>query len=184
MDSAGRAERYDCLNYGVDKLTAAGALVYLDAADSGWSNPTTMSEALLKAGVLRARGFSTNVAHHRTTKNEHIYATAICEKIQVAHGVKLKYLIDTGRNGNGPYDLKPGQSSQVAWCNNPRAGIGPRPTLKLSTVAYPYCDGLVHVKGLSSDGSREGAPSAGSNYPENALRLYWQANPKFPAIDF
>lgn len=184
MDDAGRAERFVCINYAVDKLTAAGAYVYIDAADSAWSNPNTMSDLLVKAGVLKARGFASNVAHFRHTKNEHIYATEICEKIKAAHGVELVYILDTGRNGNGPYDLKPGMSSQVAWCNPPHAGFGLRPTLKINKKAYPYCDATLWVKGLSSDGSREGAPDAGQPYPEQVVRMYWQARPAFPPIDF
>lgn len=184
MDDAGRNERYGCINYAVEKLAATGAYVYLDAGDSGWSNPNTMSELLLKAGVTKARGIASNVAHFRTTKNEHIYAAEICAKIKASHGADLHYILDTSRNGNGPYDVKPGQSSQMGWCNPPNAGYGFRPTLKINKVAYPYCDATIWVKGFSSDGSREGAPAAGEPYPEQAIRMYWQAKPAFPPIDF
>lgn len=182
MDDKGQAERYDCLNYAVDKLVATGAYVYVDAGDSGWSNPTTMSDLLIKAGVLKTRGLASNVAHFRTTKNEHIYGAEICAKIKMSHGIDLHYILDTGRNGNGPYEVKPGMSSQMGWCNPPNAGFGLRPTLKINKVVYPYCDALLWIKGLSSDGSREGAPPAGSSYPEQVIRMYWQARPAFPII--
>lgn len=184
MDDGKKNERYDCINYAVDKFVAAGAYVYIDAADSGWSNPKTMSECLIRAGVTKARGFSSNVAHFRTTKNEHIYATEICEIIKASHNKELYYILDTGRNANGPYEVKPGMSSQMGWCNPPNAGFGIRPTLKLNYVVYPHCDGLLWIKGLSSDGSREGAPAAGQPYPEQVVRMYWQAKPAFPPINF
>ena len=182
MNEAGRVERYDCVNYAVDKLVTTGAYVYLDAGDSGWSNPTTMSDLLIKAGVTKTRGLASNVAHFRTTKNEHIYAAEICAKIKISHGADLHYILDTGRNGNGPYVVKPGMSSQIGWCNPPNAGFGLRPTLKINNVVYPYCDATLWIKGLSSDGSREGAPAAGQPYPEQVIRMYWQARPIFPII--
>jgi endoglucanase len=181
MTAAARAERYACIAYAVDVLTAAGALVWIDAADSGWyaGRADEMAEALVACGVQRARGFATNCAHFRRTADEHAYA----RELRALIGGDPRYVVDTSRCGRGPYSPKPGESSQTGWCNPPGAGYGPRPTLKLSTSAYPGCDGHLWLKGLiASDGSREGAPDAGKPYPENAVRMYHLANPKLPVV--
>lgn len=185
MSGDALAQRYECLNYLVDKVSAAGGLVYLDVGDSGWCTPDEMVSASVKAGILRAQGIVSNVAHYRTVKNEHIFCRAIIEKIKKEHNVSLGYFIDSGRAGRGPYDLRPGEASDTAWCNNPDAGIGARPALRLNTSVYPGCQGLIWCKGvLASDGEREGAPKAGQPYVAQAIRLYWRANPPFPPLDF
>ena len=56
-----------------------------------------------------------------------------------------------------------------------------RRTLKPST-RWPACDAELWVKGISSDGSREGSPDAGQAYPENVVRMYHRALPKLPVV--
>lgn len=180
MTEAARAERYDCIGYAVDALTAAGGLAWIDAGDNGWiSDRPAMAEALIRCGVRRGRGFATNVAHFRRAADEHAYA----RELRALIGGDPRYVVDTSRCGRGPYSPLPGESSQTGWCNPPGAGYGPRPSLKLSTTSYPGCDGHLWIKGLiASDGSREGAPDAGKPYPENAVRMYHRAVPKLPVV--
>ena len=183
MDSTGRAERYRCMNYAVERFKRAGARVHLDGGDSGWvPDPEKMAAELIAAGVAYADGFVTNVSHHRTTKRETAQNRAIVAAIEAATDAHPTYYVDTSRNAIGPVEVRPGESSQIGWCNAD-AGYGVRPTLRMSYVAYPSCDGFLHVKGhIASDGSREGAPEAGKPYPEHGVRLYHQALPALPKV--
>lgn len=185
MTPTGQAERYSLLAYAVEKISAAGGLVLVDCGDSGWQDPAKMADKLIRAGVLGAHGIASNVSHFRKTVDEHAYCQTILAKLHDDHGANLRYMIDSGRNGNGPYEVKPGQSEEIGWQNPPSAGCGIRPSLKPNPYLYPGCDGWCWFKGVaSSDGDREGAPPAGSFYLEQAVRHYWQAKPTFPEIEF
>jgi endoglucanase len=182
-----KAERLACLNYAIDKYTAAGALVYLDVGDSGWTGPRIDSFVPLavQAGVLRCRGIVSNVAHFRAAADEHAWCLDFVTRIKAGHGVDLRYMIDVSRNGAGPYKPLPGQSSKMGWCNPCNMKYGAAPSLKL---ANPSCDGRVYVKGFSSDGKmcptgREGAaPDAGQRYDEHVVATYYRSGTRFPPV--
>jgi len=61
--------RYELLNYAVDRLSAAGAAVYLDGTHASWLGVSEAAYRLNKAGVGRARGFFLNVSNYQTTEN-------------------------------------------------------------------------------------------------------------------
>lgn len=167
-----QAERYRCIGYAVDKSTTAGGLCYIVAGNSRWIPAEAMIQRLESAGIRRARGFALNVSQFEKGSDEHAYAKILIETYPEA-----RYVVDCGRNGRAPYRRQPGEDSDVSWCNPPGAGYGQRPTLKPSQAG---CDGRLWIKGpVDSDGSREGAPKPGEPYPQNAVRMYYNANPAF-----
>ncbi len=174
-----KTDRYDCLNYAVDKFMAAGAYVYLDAGDSNWIPTDIMAERLIRAGVKRARGFVLNISHFESTKNEAAYA----KKLRAILGNGVRWCLDRSRNAQKTREMNPGEERQVEWCNMDGAGYGESPTMTPSPSAYPGCDGMFWIKGpIASDGEREGQPPAGKPYPQYALRMYYAAKPPFPRV--
>jgi endoglucanase len=176
MTGAQRNERMTLLADAVDVLTTAGAWVYLDAGDSDWIPAPTMAERLRLAGVARARGVALNVSHFEHQVEERRYAG----ELRALLGDRVNYVIDSCRNGRGPYELKAGEHAHAGWCNPPGVvGLGLRPS---TAPIGAGCDAQLWVKGpVSSDGTREGAPAAGSAYPEQAVRMYHRALPRFSA---
>jgi endoglucanase len=181
-------DRYDMINYAVDKITLAGGLAYIDAGDSNWIPWTEMATRLEKAGVRRARGFSLNISHYEFSKNENIFAKNIRSKFP---DLDLRYVVDCSRNGKGANGL----GGELEWCNAPGSGIGNRPTFKTPSTTRPGFDARLWVKGWSSDGDRklveadgvlykpgEKAPTAGSPYPGWAMELYRLAKPALPSL--
>ncbi|WP_218595878.1 glycoside hydrolase family 6 protein [Pseudonocardia oceani] len=158
-------ERYGLLAGAVDALTAAGARVYIDAGNPGFTgDATATAEALRRAGIDRAAGFSVNVANFYTTEDSVAYGTAV----STALGGGVRFVVDTSRNGAGrapePTDGSP------EWCNPPDRLLGTAPTLD---SGIPLVDGLLWIKrpGESDGACRPGEPEAGQWYPDYALDL-------------
>jgi endoglucanase len=148
-------ERLTEVGSSVDTLAAAGLVVYIDAGHSNWGPAAEMAELLNKAGVDRARGFSTNVSNYNTTDREQYYANSISQLTNGAH-----YVIDTSRNGNG---------SDGEWCNPPGRAIGQTPE---ATKAGSAQDAVLWVKPPGeSDGECNGGPAAGEWWNQSALEL-------------
>ncbi|KQY44784.1 glycoside hydrolase family 6 [Cellulomonas sp. Root137] len=104
----------------------------------------------------------------------------------LAHAV-----IDTSRNGQGPWTAPPGSPAgdPQVWCNPPDRGLGLRPTL---STGDPYVDAYLWVKipgesdGQCTRWAPEGGidpvrgyadPAAGAWFPQMALELVHLANP-------
>jgi endoglucanase len=107
-----QAERVAMIHYAVEKLESLpGAAVYIDAGHSAWVPAAVMAPRLKAAGIDLADGFSLNVANYQATPDLLKYGHALSALL----GGKL-FIIDTGRNGNGP---PPGVSGddERAWCN-------------------------------------------------------------------
>ncbi|WP_217166811.1 glycoside hydrolase family 6 protein [Streptomyces sp. AC512_CC834] len=155
-------ERYDLLKGAVEKLTALeNTKVYLDAGNAGWGHPDQIFEPLKRAGIDQADGFSVNVSNFYTTKDSIAYGKQLSAKV----GGK-PFVIDTSRNGNGPYT---GGAPDERWCNPPGRALGETPTTK---TADPLVDAYLWVKRPGeSDGECKGGPKAGEWYPEYALDL-------------
>jgi len=79
------AQRYDELNYAVDRLGQAGATVYLDGTHSHWLSVGDISLRLVNAGVQRARGFFLNVSNFRATPDGLRFGTWISQCIAFAN---------------------------------------------------------------------------------------------------
>jgi endoglucanase len=83
---ASAAERYRALNGAVDRLTRLPNLsVYLDGTHSGWLSVGDVADRLVKAGVLRTKGFFLNVANYQLTERQQKYGTWISECIAYAN---------------------------------------------------------------------------------------------------
>lgn len=158
-------ERYGLLAGAVDAFTAAGARVYVDAGNPGFTgDAAATAEALRRAGVERAAGFSVNVANFYTTEESVAYGTAVSDAL----GGGVRFVVDTSRNGAGrapePTDGTP------EWCNPPDRLLGTAPTLD---SGIPLVAGLLWIKrpGESDGSCRPGEPEAGQWYPDYALDL-------------
>jgi endoglucanase len=83
------AQRYEELNYAVDRLGARPHVsVYLDGTHSAWLNVREASNRLLRAGVQRASGFFVNVSNHQFTPNLVQYGTWISQCIALGESAE------------------------------------------------------------------------------------------------
>ncbi|WP_405558101.1 glycoside hydrolase family 6 protein [Streptomyces canus] len=155
-------ERYDLLTGAIQKLKSLkNTKVYLDAGNAGWGHPDQIFEPLKWAGVAKADGFSVNVSNFYSTKDSITYGKQLSAKVGNKH-----FVIDTSRNGNGPY--KDGDENE-RWCNPPGRALGETPTIK---TADPLVDAYLWVKRPGeSDGECKGGPKAGQWWPQYALKL-------------
>lgn len=155
-------ERYDLLKGAIEKL---GALkhtkVYLDAGNPGWQQPDALREPLERAGISQADGFAVNVSNFQTTERSLAYGKQLSAEVGGKH-----FVIDTSRNGNGPYT---GGDPDERWCNPPGRALGEAPT---TDTADPLVDAYLWVKRPGeSDGTCKGGPKAGEWWPSYALKL-------------
>jgi endoglucanase len=147
------------LRAATDRLEALTAtLVYVDAGHSNWEPSATMARRLQRVHATR---FALNVSNFRRTDE------------LVAYGSKIgmPFVIDTSRNGRGPWHGK------EEWCNPPRRGLGARPT---TTTGIPGVEAFLWVKSPGeSDGECANGkdPPAGRWWPAYALGLARRANP-------
>ncbi|MEU5898521.1 glycoside hydrolase family 6 protein [Streptomyces venezuelae] len=153
-------ERYDLLKGAIEKLKSLkNTKVYLDAGNAGWQNPDALWGPLQRSGVERADGFAVNVSNFQTTE----VSTEFGKKLSAKVGGK-PFVIDTARNGNGPYT-----KGKDPWCNPPGRALGETPTTRTSD---PLVDAYLWVKRPGeSDGTCRGGPKAGEWWPEYALGL-------------
>ena len=155
-------ERYDLLKGAVTKLKSLkNTKVYLDAGNAGWGHTDQIYQPLQLAGVDRADGFAVNVSNFYSTKDSIAYGKQLSAKVGNKH-----FVVDTSRNGNGPYT---GGSEDERWCNPPGRALGEAPTAKTSD---PLVDAYLWVKRPGeSDGTCKGGPKAGQWWPAYALKL-------------
>ncbi|GAA2337658.1 glycoside hydrolase family 6 protein [Streptomyces kunmingensis] len=155
-------ERYDLLNGAIGTLKGLkNTTVYLDAGNAGWGKPDEIFEALQRSGIDQADGFSVNVSNFYTTDESVRYGKELSAKV----GGK-PFVIDTSRNGNGPYT---GGSADERWCNPPGRALGEAPTTK---TGDPLVKAYLWVKKPGeSDGTCKGGPKAGEWWGEYATKL-------------
>ncbi|MCK2221558.1 glycoside hydrolase family 6 protein [Actinomadura sp. ATCC 31491] len=147
------------------RAQAPNAWVYLDAGNATWIRAVDLAPLLVRSGIANTRGFSVNVSNYITTADSETYASAVNGHLAGTVGAK-KYVIDTSRNGNGPYtDATPDDN----WCNPPGRKLGVTPRQQASGAEYLL---WVKVPG-DSDGPCGIAPAtpAGTFSPELALAL-------------
>ncbi|NYV77226.1 glycoside hydrolase family 6 protein [Streptomyces sp. UH6] len=155
-------ERYALLDEAVTRLKGLrNTKVYLDAGNAGWGRPEQIWEPLRRAGVEKADGFAVNVSNFYSTADSIAYGKSLSAKVGGRH-----FVVDTSRNGNGPYEEgDPGER----WCNPPGRALGETPT---TSTADPLVDAYVWAKRPGeSDGTCKGGPKAGEWWPEYALAL-------------
>ncbi|MGW3338346.1 glycoside hydrolase family 6 protein [Streptomyces sp. NPDC001009] len=157
-----REERYDLLAGAVTTLTSLkNTKVYLDAGNAGWGHPDQIFEPLRSAGVEDADGFAVNVSNFYSTPDSIAYGKRLAAKVGGKH-----FVVDTSRNGNGPYTQG---APAERWCNPPGRALGETPT---TNTADPLADAYLWIKRPGeSDGECKGGPKAGAWWPEYALDL-------------
>jgi endoglucanase len=161
------AERYGLLADTVGTLKSSpGAVVYLDAGHPAWVTDTRkLADALKRAGVEKADGFSLNVSNFVQTQDNLDYGA----KLSDALGGR-RFVVDTSRNGAGAVTGATEINGGPAWCNPPGRKLGAAPT---SDTGHPRADAFLWVKrpGESDGACRPGEPPAGQWWPEYALDL-------------
>lgn len=167
LDPAQQAERYQLLRYAMHRLSGLPrAQVYLDAGNPGMMpDPTALAGPLEQAGIRDGSGFSANVSNFQWTADVVTWA----QRLEHALGGRAAAVIDTSRNGRGPYT----GPDAPQWCNPPGRALGRRPTLDpgpAGIAAYLW----IKDPGVS-DGTCNGGPPAGDYWPRYALSLAQQA---------
>lgn len=136
-------------------IDSEGPSIYLDAGHSNWGKAADMATLLERAGVDQVQGFATNVSNFNSTDAEIAWDEQVSDLVGGAH-----YIIDTSRNGNG---------SNGDWCNPPGRALGDAPTVINDGTAH---DANLWIKNPGeSDGSCNGAPTAGQWWMAGALAL-------------
>jgi endoglucanase len=131
-------------------------IVYLDGGHSRWHPVEEQARLLKMAGVEDANGFALNTSNYRSMEELLPFGKKLSELLGGAH-----YVIDTSRNGAGPYGTE--------WCNPPGRKLGLPPTTE---TADPNCDAYLWLKRPGeSDGSCNGAPAAGAFWDKQAIEL-------------
>lgn len=155
-------ERYFLFNDAVKVLRQnPHAAVYIDAGHAAWVPAPEMAERLKKAGVEHASGFSLNTSNYRTTEECVAYGKEISALIGGKH-----FVVDTSRNGAGPYTAA--KTETESWCNPPGRKLGLPPTTE---TGEPLVDGFLWLKrpGESDGECERGEPKAGVFWLEQAL---------------
>ena len=156
-------ERLELIRYAVHTLESTpGAAVYMDAGHEAWLEPEEIAKRLKAAGIDEATGFALNTSNYRATLPLIAFGTAVSKLVGGKH-----FIIDTGRNGNGPANAEPG--SEASWCNPGGRALGTPPT---TNTGNPLIDAFYWVKPPGeSDGACNKGPRAGVFWAEYALGL-------------
>jgi endoglucanase len=163
LSPAQSSERYQLLTYAMKQLgSLPHAQVYLDAGNPGmFSNPAQLAGPLEEAGMRYGRGFSANVSNFWPTTTVVTWS----QQLESALGGKAGAVIDTSRNGRGPYT----GPDTPQWCNPPGRAFGPAPKVDPGPAGI---DAYLWIKDPgASDGPCNGGPAAGQYWPQYALTL-------------
>ncbi|MFI7078777.1 glycoside hydrolase family 6 protein [Micromonospora sp. NPDC049903] len=164
MNASQQAEVRASMAYAGKALKAgsSAAKVYFDIGHGGWLAPSEAAARLNAADVANsADGISVNVSNYRRTADEVSYAKQI---IQATGNSRLKAVIDTSRNGNGPAGSE--------WCDPPGRAIGTPSTTATGDSAI---DAFLWVK---LPGEADGCiAAAGQFVPQRAYDLAIAAGP-------
>ncbi|MER7168613.1 glycoside hydrolase family 6 protein [Micromonospora sp. NPDC000207] len=144
------------------KAGSSQAKVYFDAGHSAWLSPTEAASRLNGADIANSGdGISVNVSNYRTTSEAANWARQVIQATGVS---RLKAVIDTSRNGNGPAGSE--------WCDPPGRAIGTPSTTNTGDSAI---DALIWVK---LPGEADGCiAGAGQFVPQRAYDLAIAAGP-------
>ncbi|MER7460825.1 glycoside hydrolase family 6 protein [Micromonospora sp. NPDC126480] len=164
QNASQQAETKASMAYAGKKLKAgsSAARVYFDAGHSAWLSPGEAASRLVGADIANsADGISLNVSNYRHTADEVAYAKAIIAATGVS---RLKAVIDTSRNGNGPAGSE--------WCDPAGRAIGTPSTTNTGDSAI---DAFLWVK---LPGEADGCiAAAGQFVPQRAYDLAIAAGP-------
>ncbi|MGW0506269.1 glycoside hydrolase family 6 protein [Micromonospora sp. NPDC003241] len=164
MNASQQAEVRASMAYAGKALKAgsSAAKVYYDIGHGGWLAPSEAAARLNAADIANsADGISVNVSNYRRTADEVSYAKQI---IAATGNSRLKAVIDTSRNGNGPAGSE--------WCDPPGRAIGTPSTTATGDSAI---DAFLWVK---LPGEADGCiAAAGQFVPQRAYDLAIAAGP-------
>ncbi|MEV0605822.1 glycoside hydrolase family 6 protein [Polymorphospora rubra] len=164
---ASATDRFALLDDAVTVLKQGPATrVYLDAGNPTWIRDTgALADALRRAGVERADGFALNVSNFVSTPDNVEYGGRLAQALGGA-----RFVIDTSRNGAGPWPDGTEVDGGPSWCNPPGRALGAEPT---SDTGLSGVDALLWIKrpGDSDGACRPGEPVAGEWWPDYALGL-------------
>ncbi|MGW4501716.1 glycoside hydrolase family 6 protein [Micromonospora sp. NPDC004336] len=164
QNAAQQAETKASMAYAGKRLKAgsSAARVYFDTGHSAWLSPAEAAARLVGADIANsADGISLNVSNYRRTADEVAYA----KQVIAATGVsRLKAVVDTSRNGNGPAGSE--------WCDPAGRAIG---TPSTTATGDPAVDAYLWVK-LPGEADGCIAP-AGQFVPQRAYDLAVAAGP-------
>ena len=144
------------------------ARVYLDAGNPGmFADPSRLAGPLEAAGLRYGRGFSANVSNFEWTAD----VVAWSQQLERALGGTVGAVIDTSRNGRGPYT----GPDAPQWCNPPGRALGPTPQAHPGPAGI---DAYLWIKDPgASDGSVPGGRRPGRYWPAYAAALASRAGP-------
>ncbi|GAB2914206.1 glycoside hydrolase family 6 protein [Streptomyces mayteni] len=153
-----RDARFAALNRAAEAIHDANprATVYFDGGHSNWHSPADMASRLAAAGVLEnGDGIATNIANFRATGPETDYAKQILAELGEE---RLRAVIDTSRNGNGPLGDE--------WCDPAGRRLGQTPTTETGDPA------IAAYLWIKPPGEADGcAAQAGTFSPDLAFEL-------------
>ena len=170
LTSSQQQERLELLKYAINSLKAnPNTYVYIDAGHSGWHPPEVIADRLNQAGIAQADGFTTNTSYFDYTSNEVSWG----KQVSALVGNK-PFVVDTSRNGLGPYTGGTHDGDCPPQINPPGRALGERPTANTG-------DSLVHAYfWLKQPGESDGAcgpfPRAGAWVADYALGLAQRAS--------
>ncbi|MFI7700030.1 glycoside hydrolase family 6 protein [Nonomuraea sp. NPDC049480] len=198
-------QRYKDVRQALQTLkTNPSTAVYIDGSQDLWPGAEIMAERLVEAGIDKADGFFVNVNSFHTTARSVAYGEKLsaCISIQLDTGrkgcpadVKVDpakmphFVIDTSRNGRGPWTPpKKRYTDPQVWCNPPGRGLGEQPT---TDTDEELVDAYLWITraGTSSGRCRRGtggekdpergvvSPEAGEWWGDLALERVKLANP-------
>ncbi|MET0209489.1 MAG: glycoside hydrolase family 6 protein [Burkholderiaceae bacterium] len=160
-----RTERLALLNYATQQFKAKSPTtrVFLDIGHGGWLPAATAAQLLKDGGIGDARGFALNVSNFQTTAQESAYGRSIVTLLSGAgHGGKT-FVIDTSRNGNGPF-------GDGVWCNPAGRRIG-APSAFAAAGTGPEMTLWLKSPGQSDGRCGTSTEAAGTFDPELAFKL-------------
>ncbi|WP_440902538.1 glycoside hydrolase family 6 protein [Actinosynnema sp.] len=159
-----QAETRASMAYAGKALKAASgqAKVYFDIGHSAWLTPAEAANRLRAAEVsTSADGIATNVSNYRRTADEVAFAKATLNALGDG---RLKAVVDTSRNGNGPLGSE--------WCDPPGRAIG---TPSTRNTGDSQIDAFLWVK---IPGEADGCiAGAGQFVPQRAYDMAVAAGP-------
>lgn len=157
MEPEQAQNRYELMRNGIDIiLKNCNAIIYVDVGHSNWLSPKEAGKLINRVALPGVRGFSVNVSNYRTTEESMNWALRVSEYTDYKH-----FIIDTSRNGNGPYGND--------WCNPPGRALGIPSTVD---TGNELCDAFAWIKVPGeSDGKCNGGPKAGTIWVEYAREL-------------
>ncbi|GGN07646.1 glucanase [Lentzea pudingi] len=144
------------------KSGSGQAKVYFDIGHSSWLTPAEAANRLRGADISNsADGISTNVSNYRATSDEVNFAKNVLNAVGDS---RLKAVVDTSRNGNGPAGSE--------WCDPAGRAIG---TPSTTNTGDSRIEAFLWIK-LPGESDGCIAP-AGQFVPQRAYELAMAAGP-------